>query len=97
MAALNRGTGFLIIEVRCSNPNGDPDGEGEPRTLEGSRRGLISPVSFKRKLRDMVAGKNGPVWEEAATILDLGGHRDGYRYEILEERGRSRDEIWKLD
>ena len=33
MRVLNRGTGLLVIEVRCSNPNGDPDAESEPRTL----------------------------------------------------------------
>ena len=27
---LNRGTGLLVIEVRHSNPNGDPDAESEP-------------------------------------------------------------------
>jgi CRISPR-associated protein Csd2 len=44
MQMLNRGTGLLVIEVRCSNPNGDPDAESEPRTLESGTRGLISPV-----------------------------------------------------
>jgi CRISPR/Cas system type I-B associated protein Csh2 (Cas7 group RAMP superfamily) len=33
-AVLNRGTGLLVIEVRHSNPNGDPDAESEPRTLD---------------------------------------------------------------
>ena len=55
----NRGTGLLIIEVCGSNPNGDPDAEGEPRTIGADRRGLISPVSFKRKLRDIVADESG--------------------------------------
>lgn len=92
-APFNRGTGLLVIEVRHSNPNGDPDAESEPRTLEADGRGLISPVSFKRKLRDMVADKTGPAWLEAKRVLSLGGDR----YEILEQRGRDRKKIEKLN
>ncbi|MGE0005992.1 MAG: type I CRISPR-associated protein Cas7 [Parvibaculaceae bacterium] len=89
-----RGTGLLVIEVRCSNPNGDPDAESDPRTFDTDGRGLISPVSFKRKLRDLVAQKEGPVWAEAANKLSLNGN--GRAYEILEARGRNREEIWNL-
>lgn len=61
-----RATGLLIIEVRNSNPNGDPDRESDPRQrLDG--RGEISPVSFKRKPRDLVEMKTGDVWK---TISD---------------------------
>lgn len=95
MAMFNRGTGLLVIEVRCSNPNGDPDAESDPRTFDTDGRGLISPVSFKRKLRDLVAEKEGPVWEAAAEQLSLNGN--GRDYEILESRGRRREEIWKMD
>lgn len=56
-----RATGLLIIEVRNSNPNGDPDRESDPRQrFDG--RGEISPVSFKRKPRDLVEMKTGDVW-----------------------------------
>ncbi len=91
---LNRGTGLLVIEVRCSNPNGDPDAESDPRTLDADGRGLISAVSFKRKLRDLVAEKEGPVWQEAAKKLSLNGK--DRTYEILESRGRRREEIGKM-
>jgi CRISPR-associated protein Csd2 len=94
MALFNRGTGLLVIEVRHSNPNGDPDQESEPRTIDADGRGLISPVSFKRKLRDLVADKEGPAWEAAAAQLGLNGDRE---YQILESRGRDRGEIWKMD
>lgn len=94
---LNRGTGLLIIEVRHSNPNGDPDAESEPRTLDADRRGLISPVSFKRKVRDLVADKDGPVWSEAKERLGLGKHGGGTQYDILESRGRDRKAIGKLN
>ena len=60
--SFNRGTGLLVIEVKHSNPNGDPDMESDPRTLEIDGRGLISPVSYKRKLRDLVGEKGGPAW-----------------------------------
>lgn len=92
--AFNRGTGLLVIEARHSNPNGDPDIESDPRTLEGDGRGLISPVSFKRKLRDLVEDKDAPVWTHAQQALGLNGQRG---YDILEKRGRDRGTISKMD
>ena len=91
---LNRGTGLLIIEVRHSNPNGDPDAESEPRVIDSDGRGLISPVSFKRKLRDLVAEHGGPVWKEAKKCLSI---TENNRFDILEKRGRDRDSIFKMD
>jgi Cas7 group CRISPR-associated protein Csh2 len=82
--------GLLVIEVRCSNPNGNPDQEGDPRQRPHDKRGEISPVSFKRKLRDLVGAKEGPVWTE------LGAGLDPDEFQILESRGRNRDEINKL-
>ncbi len=70
-APFNRGTGLLVIEVRYSNPNGDPDAESDPRTIDADGRGLISPVSFKRKLRDLAADKNGFAWASAKQSLQL--------------------------
>lgn len=94
-APFNRGTGLIIIEVRHSNPNGDPDAESEPRTIDVDGRGLISPVSFKRKLRDLVADQEGPAWQEAKRALKLKAN-GGRRYTILESRGRDRDAIFKM-
>ena len=93
--AFNRGTGLLIIEVRHSNPNGDPDAESEPRTLDADGRGLISPVSFKRKLRDLIADQEGPVWREAKRALMLGSN-DSRKFGILESRGRKREVIFNM-
>jgi Cas7 group CRISPR-associated protein Csh2 len=88
----NRGTGVLVIEVRNSNPNGDPDAESEPRTFDTDGRGLISPVSYKRKLRDMVLDAEGPAMKEARETLGLpnGG------FDILEKRDRDREAIFKM-
>lgn len=87
---MNRATGLLIIEVVNSNPNGNPDQDSDPR-LRPDDRGMISPVSFKRKLRDLVEDKSGPVWESISSqfspALDPG------QFEILESRGRDRDKI----
>lgn len=80
----NRGCGLLIIEVRNSNPNGDPDQEGVPRQ-RNDRHGEISPVSFKRKLRDLVEDKEGEVWQHFSAELKL----DKERFHILESRERS--------
>jgi Cas7 group CRISPR-associated protein Csh2 len=87
MTNFNRGTGLLVIEARGSNPNGDPDAEGEPRTIGADRRGLISPVSFKRKLRDLVG--DGEVMRVAAASLKL---NEGNQYSILETREYRNDD-----
>jgi len=87
---INRGTGLLIIEVINSNPNGDPDRESDPRQRHDGR-GEISPVSFKRKIRDLVLNKEGPVWIEISK--NLGISSDGY--DLLEKRGHSRPELIK--
>jgi len=57
-------TGLLVIEVRDSNPNRRPDNAGFPRQRPDGR-GEISPVSIKRKLRELVAEKDGLVWTTA--------------------------------
>ena len=76
-----RAVGLLILEVINSNPNGDPDRESDPRQrLDG--HGEISPVSFKRKLRDLVENKEGPVWKELSRELNLNPEE----FEILESR-----------
>ena len=64
-------TGLLVIEVRNSNPNGDPDRESDPRTRAHDGKGNISDVSFKRKLRELVLEKKGPVWKEIRRLLNL--------------------------
>lgn len=93
MATLfNRVTGLLIIEVRESNPNGDPDQEGEPRQRDNF--GLITGVSFKRKVRDLIEDKSGPVWETIAAEMKITDRPGDFR--ILESRGRNRDEIKRL-
>jgi CRISPR/Cas system type I-B associated protein Csh2 (Cas7 group RAMP superfamily) len=84
-------TGLLVIEVRDSNPNGDPDNAGFPRQRPDDR-GEISPVSVKRKLRELVSDKEGLIWQEMKRRLSLG---DNERFDILETRGRVRSEIFK--
>lgn len=89
----NRVTGLLIIEVINSNPNGDPDKESDPRQ-RNDMRGEISPVSFKRKLRDLIDDKDGEVWKNISKKLNLSSN--GFNYSILESRGRDRNEIIKM-
>src|SRR3954449_8209735 len=83
-----RATGLLVIEVVNSNPNGDPDRESDPRQRPDGR-GEISPVSFKRKLRDLVEHKEGPVWIELQKKLEL----QADHFHVLESRGRDRNLI----
>lgn len=82
-----RATGLLVIEVRNSNPNGDPDRESDPRTRTHDQRGMVSGVSFKRKLRDLVDGKDAEVWKT------LGAGLPGAEFDILEARRHNRTDI----
>ena len=85
-----RATGLLVIEVINSNPNGDPDRESDPRQRPDGR-GEISPVSYKRKLRDLVEDKQGPVWQIISERLGL----NKTEFAVMESRGRDRKELEK--
>lgn len=85
---IKRATGLLVIEVVNSNPNGDPDRESDPRQRPNGL-GEISPVSFKRKLRDLVEDRQGPVFK--ALCEKLGLNED--EFSILESRGRDRKTV----
>lgn len=91
-SAIKRAVGLLIITVKDSNPNGNPDEEGDPRQRPDDRLGEISPPSFKRKLREIVDNKSGEVWRKFAQKHSL-AEAD---YGILETRGRDRKAIEKL-
>lgn len=88
---IKRGTGLLLIDVKDSNPNGDPDRESDPRTRQDGR-GEISPVSFKRKLRDLVAAKDSPVWQELSKELEL----SETGFDILESKDTKRADVRAL-
>jgi CRISPR-associated protein Csd2 len=89
---IKRVTGLLIIEAVNSNPNGNPDQESDPRVRDNGQ-GEISPVSFKRKLRDLMELTDGPVHQ--TVIKNLKDTPDGYTFGILESRGRDRQAISK--
>ncbi len=90
---INRGTGLLVIEVIDSNPNGDPDRESDPRQRHDGR-GKISSVSFKRKVRDLVLHKEGPVWQAVSKSLDI-EKEDFSKYDLLEKRDINRSTVKK--
>ncbi len=85
---IRKATGLLILEVVNSNPNGDPDRESDPRQRPNGL-GEISPVSFKRKLRDLVEDREGLVFTSLCERLKLNPDQ----YDILEKRGRDRASI----
>lgn len=92
---IRRATGLLVIEVINSNPNGDPDRESDPRQRPDGR-GEISPVSFKRKLRDLVEDKDGQVWKalkEKLHLTNAPDDKNNLQFNILESRGRDRKKI----
>lgn len=85
---VKRATGLLVIEVVNSNPNGDPDRESDPRQRPNGI-GEISPVSFKRKLRDLLEDKSSPFFQNLPK--EYSNSPDNYC--ILESRGRDRTGI----
>ena len=87
---IKRATGLLVIEVVNSNPNGDPDRESDPRQRP-TGYGEISPVSFKRKLRDLLEDTESPFFKNLPEKYST--QQNCYR--ILESRGRNREEIKK--
>lgn len=89
---MQRITGLLILEVRNSNPNGDPDRESDPRQRSDGR-GEISPVSFKRKVRDLIEDKTGSAWAELCKRFTP--TLPAEEFEILESRGRDRVKLAK--
>lgn len=85
---IKRATGLLVIEVVNSNPNGDPDRESDPRQ-RANGLGEISPVSYKRKLRDLIENKEGPFYKNLPSLYN----DKPENYAILESRGRDRKAI----
>lgn len=85
---IKRATGLLVIEVVNSNPNGDPDRESDPRQRVNGI-GEISPVSFKRKVRDLLEDHNSPFFKSLPEIYS----KNPDNFCILESRGRVRGTI----
>lgn len=85
---IKRATGLLVIEVVNSNPNGDPDRESDPRQRPNGC-GEISPVSFKRKLRDLLDDHDAPFFK----LLPEKYSGNAEHYFILEHRGRERKQV----
>jgi len=86
---LNRMTGLLVLEVINSNPNGDPDRDSDPRQRDNGI-GEISPVSVKRKLRDLIEFKeNNCIWDEVR------GNLKADEFKILESRQNDRSTVEK--
>ena len=85
---IKRATGLLIIEVVNSNPNGDPDRESDPR-IRPNGLGEISPVSLKRKQRDLIGDHESPFFQN----LPIKFKDNPDHYHILESRGRDRSAI----
>ena len=87
---LKRATGLLVIEAVNSNPNGDPDRESDPRQRPNGL-GEISPVSFKRKVRDLLDNQDTPFFRSLPDWVTANADH----YQILEHRGRERSAIQK--
>lgn len=86
----NRATGLVIMEALNSNINGNPDFDADPRQ-RANGKGEVSPVSFKRKLRDIVEDHDSPAFQ----MLPEKFSGNPEHYCILESRGRVRKTITK--
>ncbi len=80
---INRAVGYAVVEVTNSNINGDPDRDGAPRHRP-DELGESTAVSTKRKFRDVVMFKNGPVWKAIEKALGL----DPDKFKIFERPDR---------
>jgi len=89
--SIPRATGLLIIVVENSNPNGDPDQDSDPRRRSHDNRGMITGVSFKRKIRDLVLQKDEPVWTTVSKDFGISDSAD--EFDLLERRGINRTEV----
>lgn len=85
---IKRATGLLVLEAVNSNPNGNPDMDSDPRQRPNGL-GEVSPVSVKRKLRDLLEDTESPFFQSLPEKF-----RDNpEKYRILESRGRDRKAI----
>ncbi|MEN6384806.1 MAG: type I CRISPR-associated protein Cas7 [Phycisphaerales bacterium] len=87
---IKRATGLLVIEVVNSNANGDPDRESDPRQRPNGI-GEISPVSFKRKLRDLLEDHDSIFFQSLPDTYT----KNSDNYCILESRDRELGAITK--
>jgi len=65
-----RGIGVMVAESVLSNYNGNPDEEDAPRTLPDGH-GLITPVCFKHRVRELLEDHEGVTWDYFKEELDL--------------------------
>src|SRR5258708_8671392 len=72
--------GAAIVQATASNPNGDPDNDGAPRK-DINDYGMISPVAFKRRLRDSVA-RRSDAWQGVADELGITTKEAEERFQI---------------
>src|SRR5258708_13021661 len=72
--------GAAIVQATASNPNGDPDNDGAPRK-DINDYGMISPVAFKRRLRDSVA-RRSDAWQGVADNFGITTTKAQERFQI---------------
>lgn len=58
---LPRVNGTILIDVKNANPNGDPGLDGIPRTNPFTRKGHITDVSVKRRIRNLLERSGGVI------------------------------------
>ena len=85
--------GAAIVQATTSNPNGDPDNDGAPRK-DINDYGMISPVAFKRRLRDSVA-RRSDAWQGVVDELGISSKEAEERFQIYVLKDRKPEAIKK--
>ena len=67
---LRRSTGLMVFEVGGAMPNGSPDMNNMPRLFNDGRC-WMSPVSIKRKIRDVLADHDSMTFQEIIKITGM--------------------------
>lgn len=88
-----RSTIMAIIEVSGANPNGDPDGEGRPRTRTDGR-GWISAVSIKRKIRDLFEDHESLAFQQLVKEL---GITNPEQYHVFESHLKGYGKVTRVE
>lgn len=85
----------FLFDVKCGNPNGDPEADNQPRVDPETGHGLVTDVAIKRKLRNYVTlTKSGAasyeIYVKQRGIL-ANEQRRAYTAEGIEPDGRNTD------
>lgn len=75
---------ILLFEVVNGNPNGDPDAANMPRQIVENRKGIVSDVCLKRKIRNYIDFRYNNL-ADMGIFVKHGVPRDGAQNQAIKE------------